>query len=307
MVTNDVDKFISDIFAQCDIDKNGFLTRDEFDKLYRIPELEKLIRCLPEMQDINSGLLKRIQTVRLIGGMSDNELDTYFNMKLISDVKEQFGTGDVLLFRGTEGFSKLIKISSICNFSHVMSLVVNPSKKIREVYGLKDESETIFVFEADSEIESHEGGGVQLMELTKWIHATAHYYNNDYNTLLCWRKLVGVDESKRKNEIEEYILSMAGKLYEKDMQELAVSVMGWNRKEDFDTVFCSELVAGFMMKGLDVLDTTRKANNYVPRDFTSSNTLMGHDLVLKNQTKLEREVRLRHEVPKKKLDDKIKE
>jgi Ca2+-binding EF-hand superfamily protein len=292
---DEVNRFMKELYTEGDINKDGKISKEEFveafDKIHF-----NLGHFLPEYHKLNSSLLKRI--VSSIGAMSDQELDEYYTMKLIPDIVDQMGTGDILLFRGIEGFSKLIKISSICNFSHVMMIVRDPSEEVRKAYGIApDEKEKVFVFESDSEIDLHEGGGVQMLPLTKWIESTAHYYKGNTNTLLCWRKLIHFDVKSKQKDLDEFLLTMNGKLYETSKRQLAISVFGWNRKEDFETVFCSELVAAAYIYPLGLLTDERRANNYVPRDFTSEQTRQGHDILLEGKAQLEREVRIRLEKP----------
>jgi hypothetical protein len=84
--------------------------------------------------------------------------------------------------------------------------------------------------------------------------------------------------------------------------ELVSAVFKTAVKDDFTSIFCSELVAsGF--KVLDLLPASIAASNYLPRDFSET-----YDKFLKLQgAKLEKEIRLSVTMPQPKNDEKNNE
>lgn len=308
---DEINKEVDEFLLHCDPNNSGFIIEENLIKAIKDGKVYFNFHLSQELPKINQKLesnvlLHRISSSNTIGKMSQKQLDEHFKMKLYDEIEDQMNTGDILLFRGIEGFSKLIKISSICNFSHVMMVVREPSEKIKEKYGIQDEKEKIFVFESDSEIEQREGGGVQLVGFRKWVKATEHYYHENKDTLLVWRKIVDFDWKSREKEFEEFALEMCGKLYEKSLTQLSGSVFGWNKKEDLETIFCSELIAASYIKAFNLLGNEKKANNFVPRDFTSTQTVDGKDILLKGKARLLPEVRIRLEKPEYK-EDKLKQ
>lgn len=261
-------------------------SKNEIWEIIKIPQNKISEKFIPTLKH-------RILAVKSISKLNEKELDEHFCMRMFDEAEQDFGTGDILLFRGTEGFSKLIKVSSISIFSHVMMVVREPSEDVRKAYGIsKDEKEKVFVFESDSEIEQHEGGGVQLIPLRKWIELTQTYYHDNKDTLLCWRKLVDFDLKPVEKEFDEFLISMAGKFYKKNKTQLAKALFEWNKKEDLESIFCSELVAA-AYKVMKLIPQNKKSNNYVPRDFTSSLRKEGKDLILEEGASLLNEVRIR--------------
>lgn len=127
-------------------------SKTEIFQILKIPQNKLSEKFIPILKH-------KILAVKSISKLSEKELDEHFSMRLFDEAEGDFGTGDILLFRGTEGFSKLIKFSSISIFSHVMIIVRDPSDEVKKAYGISFE-EKVFVFESDSEIEQHEGGGV---------------------------------------------------------------------------------------------------------------------------------------------------
>lgn len=77
---------------------------------------------------------------------------------------------------------------------------------------------------------------------------TQTFYHDNKNTLLCWRKLVDFDFQPVQKDFEEFLLSMAGKYYKKKKTQLAKALFELKKKEDFDSIFCSELLAAANIK-----------------------------------------------------------
>ncbi|MBX9695398.1 MAG: hypothetical protein K2Z81_23640, partial [Cyanobacteria bacterium] len=120
--------------------------------------------------------------VETVGHMGPKDLDTYFNMVLLDDIYDELNTGDVILFRGSEYFSMLIRATSRSNWSHVAILIRDPPPAVLERYAVNryqapDGSplnDSVYVFEADSEtlLENPETGfrdGIQLVPIRHWM------------------------------------------------------------------------------------------------------------------------------------------
>lgn len=198
------------------------------------------------LKDKTQTLNERRKITKKIMRMSELELDQYFHMKFFDQVKDQMQTGDVCLCAGQEFFSKLIKKSTMCCFSHVMVVIKDPSPAVRKAYNIpNDETERVFIFESDSStVDGRKGGGVQLITVKQAIQLGMDYYKTkDY--LFVWRRLNGYKMTKEKEiALEQFMLRLCGKPYETHKMELAKAVLSLNKNEDYESVFCSELVAG---------------------------------------------------------------
>jgi len=237
-----------------------------------------------------------------ISQMKDDELDKHYNRKYWDEIENQFTTGDVILCRGTESFSQLIRRGTMSTWSHAALVVVDPPAEVREAYKIdatheKDLLERVFIFESDTETQDKRaGGGTQLFPLRRWMECCCHDYTDNY--LVVWRKLKRPDHFHGKPDLElfpaffKFMLEMSKRSYEHSRVQLMFSAIHTNKKEDLSTIFCSELVAAsFKNMGLFAPDTN--SNNFVPRDFTSDERLDGKDIKINNGYTLDKEVRFR--------------
>jgi len=243
----------------------------------------------------------RVQPLK-ISQMKDEELDKYYNRKYWDEIESQFSTGDIILCRGTESFSQLIRRGTMSTWSHAAIVVVDPSPAIREAYKIPDYYETdlkerVFIYESDTETQDHRaGGGTQLFPLRRWMECCIRDYTDQY--LVVWRKLIPPETHKGKPDIEtfpkfeKFMLDMCKRSYEHSRVQLMFSAIHTNKKEDLSTVFCSELVAA-SYKHMGCFPEDSNSNNYVPRDFTSDERLDGKDIKLQNGFTLSKEVRFR--------------
>jgi hypothetical protein len=243
----------------------------------------------------------RIQPLK-VDKMKDDELDTHFNRKYLDEVEPHFQTGDIILCRGTESFSQLIRKGTMSTWSHAAMIVVDPSPEVREIYKIdrfheEDLKEKIFIFESDTDTQDKRvGGGTQMFPFRRWMEGCVKEYTENY--LVVWRSLKRPTHvhGKKDHEVfmdwDKFLISMAKRSYEHSRSQLAFSALHTNKAEDLSTVFCSELVAAaYKHMGLFPADTN--SNNFVPRDFTSDERIDGKDLKLLNDYLLDREVRLR--------------
>jgi len=243
----------------------------------------------------------RVQPLK-VSKMKEPDLDSHFNRKFFDEVEAQFQTGDIILCRGIESFSQLIRRGTMSTWSHAALIVVDPSPEVRDVYKIEgpffdsDLKEKVFIFESDTETQDKRaGGGTQMFPLRRWIQ-NCMKESEDY--LIVWRSLRRPElvKGKKDNELwidwDKFLLSMAKRPYEHSRAQLAFSALHHNKAEDLTTIFCSELVAAaYKHMGLFAAETN--SNNFVPRDFTSDERLDGKDILLLKDYALEKEVRLR--------------
>jgi len=237
-----------------------------------------------------------------ISQMKDDELDKYYNRKYWDEIEKEFTTGDVILCRGTESFSQLIRRGTMSTWSHAAIVVVDPPQEIREAYKIeatyeKDLQERVFIFESDTETQDKRtGGGTQLFPLRRWMECCVKDYTDNY--LVVWRKLKRPDHLHGKADLEvfpafhKFMLEMCKRSYEHSRCQLMFSAIHTNKKEDLSTIFCSELVAA-SFKNMGLFEPETNSNNFVPRDFTSEERLDGKDIKLLNGWRLEKETRFR--------------
>ena len=118
---------------------------------------------------------------RRVRRMKEPELDVHYNMRFLEDMKNEFGSGDVVIMRGTERFSRWIQRGTFSHWSHIAMIIVDPDEELRQAYKLspKFDDETVFVFESDTE----------TLEPRKGKHCNPHcktsyrcyYYGKDKN------------------------------------------------------------------------------------------------------------------------------
>jgi len=233
--------------------------------------------------------------------MTDEQLDARFLKKYLDEIEDLMQTGDIILSRGTEAFSLLIRKGTMSTWSHAAIIVRDPPPEIRKIFQLdtneEDLKEHVFIFESDTETQDkRQGGGTQLFPFKRWMKSCIPEYGDSY--LVVWRRLVRPDDYHVKTDLEtfpklyEWLTSMYGRSYESSRKELVRSALHRNKDEDLTTIFCSELVAA-TMKSMGLLPETTNSNNFVPRDFTSDQRLDGADLAVLRGFRFEREVRIR--------------
>jgi len=234
--------------------------------------------------------------------MKDDELDHHFNRKYWDEIENEFSTGDVILCRGTESFSQLIRRGTMSTWSHAAMVVVDPPPEVRLAFKIdatyeQDLKERVFIFESDTETQDKRaGGGTQLFPLRRWMECCVRDYTENY--LVVWRKLKRPEAFFGKPDLVcfpnfyNFMIEMCKRSYEHSRVQLMFSAIHTNKKEDLSTIFCSELVAA-SFKNMGLFHPDTNSNNFVPRDFTSDERLDGKDIKLHNGYTLEREVRFR--------------
>jgi len=225
--------------------------------------------------------------------------------KFFDEIEENFQTGDIILSRGTEAFSKLIRKGTMSTWSHAALIIRNPSPNVRKIYKIdqneEDIKEKVFIFESDTETQDkRQGGGTQLFPFRRWMKNCIAEYGDSY--LVVWRSLKRPETMKLALDldlfpsIDEWLISMYGIGYERSRAQLVKSALHRNKDEDLTTIFCSELVAA-TLKNIGILHPEASSNNFVPRDFTSDQRLDGKDIVLYREGfQFDKEVRIRFRV-----------
>jgi len=253
------------------------------------------------MSSLMSALEGRVHPLK-VAKMSDYELDQHFSKRFLDEMENEFQTGDLILCRGTESFSVMIRRGTMSTWSHAAIIVVDPSPAIREAYKIdrfweEDQKERVFIFESDTETQDKRtGGGTQLFPFRRWMKCCIEEYSPQY--LVVWRKLkrpshqLTIHDHELFSDWEKYMLSMCKRSYEHSRAQLVKSALHRNKDEDLSTIFCSELVAA-SFKHMGLLPPDTNSNNFVPRDFTSNERIDGKDIKLLRDFSLENEVRLR--------------
>jgi hypothetical protein len=243
----------------------------------------------------------RVNTFK-VWKMKDEDLDRHFEKKYLEDIESHFQTGDIILSRGTEAFSLLIRKGTMSTWSHAAMIVVDPSPEVREVYKIdqyheEDLKERVFIFESDTETQDKRaGGGTQLFPFRRWLQCCVKEYTDNY--LVVWRSLRRPEHhhGKKDHEVfvdwDKFLISMAKRSYESSRCQLVFSALHSNKAEDLSTVFCSELVAA-SLKHMGLLAPDTNSNNFVPRDFTSDQRIDGRDITLLNGFTFTKEIRIR--------------
>eukprot|EP01103_Thecamoeba_quadrilineata_P016949 TRINITY_DN583_c0_g1_i1.p1 TRINITY_DN583_c0_g1~~TRINITY_DN583_c0_g1_i1.p1 ORF type:complete len:592 (+),score=121.00 TRINITY_DN583_c0_g1_i1:55-1830(+) len=230
-----------------------------------------------------------------IARMTDQQLDEYFRVKFIDDAEDDFNTGDILLCRGTEHLSHIIRKGTMSTWSHICLLIKDPGEDIKALYGVSPTiKHKVFVFECDTETVNQKiGGGTQMIPLYQWLSDRVKEYGPE--VLVVWRKLListPLPTEQNRSEWNSFLRNCSDKIYEPNKHVLLKSAFKWNSSEDDNSFFCSKLVAA-AYQTLGLLPRQAKlTSNYVPRDF-SSQRFDGNDIELLSEARLEKEVRLK--------------
>ena len=152
-------------------------------------------------------------------------------------------TGDILLFEGKGFGSWVIKRATFSKWSHVGM-----------VYKAADD---VFCYEA---LKLKKGkDGVQTSLLRARI--------KDYDGKIWVRQLRTRRTQSFVERFDTYRERMKCREYENNIWELMGAAMPWKNKEDFTSLFCSELIAG-AYQALHLIGKTIIANEFTPGDFS---------------------------------------
>jgi len=263
----------------------------------RIRKRDKLKEGAKKLKEKVEDRVNGRVTVLKVSKMEDHELDSHFTFRFFEEAEETFGTGDIVLCRGTERFSQIIRKGTMSTWSHAAILVVSPPPDIRKAYKIPDDSpHKVFVYEADTEThDKRDGGGTQLVPFNVWLSGSFKEYGDNFLVVvrhLQHPNLKTLDWEK----LYKWMQTMTGVGYEVHRSDLVFSALHRNRSEDLTTVFCSELVAA-SYKAMGIFPSNINASNFVPRDFTSDQRLDGRDIQLEGGFTLARELRIKMKMP----------
>ena len=280
------------------------------------------------------------QRVHNVKHMDPQALDAHFNMVLIDDIYSQLDTGDILLFRGSELFSKSIRDATRSNWSHCAMIIRDPSPEMQQRYRVPEhrfeegsnwtnpeEPERVFVFEAESETLLHSDvdgkdiqDGIQLVPIKYWMQRYNDECGSEY--LLTWRKLARSDNSsapaissEQFEQLMAWVAKCASARYKQSKKQCYAAIFRLNTHEDPSSFFCSELVAATLAEigvfpkkkrfasllGRDRTNSTL-ANNTLPCDFSSEERHDGKDIRLNPPFFFQRERRIRLLSPDAQVD-----
>lgn len=161
------------------------------------------------------------------------------------DVKHCLTTGDKVLFAGTGFISGLIRWVTKSEITHVGVVIKMFNRLVllesTSLNGSKD--------------------GVQLNVLSDRIK---NYKGKKYIRHLLNRR-PKVDSNMI---ISEFLTNHLGKRYERNLLQLLRSAtIGVNKKEDWNSFFCSELAAAFDIMVLGILPPDPVSSEYTPADY----------------------------------------
>eukprot|EP01114_Cavostelium_apophysatum_P020184 TRINITY_DN6698_c0_g2_i3.p1 TRINITY_DN6698_c0_g2~~TRINITY_DN6698_c0_g2_i3.p1 ORF type:complete len:326 (-),score=59.62 TRINITY_DN6698_c0_g2_i3:53-889(-) len=213
------------------------------------------------------------------------------------DVADSFGTGDMLLYHGSQLFSRIIDLVTATEWSHNGILVRNPSDRLKAAYKVRrfhqelerldlkiqqthpdkyaqykerlqsKKLDEIYMFDSDrSPEDGRKHGGVQLVPLRYWLSRSFAEVQGKMRVVV--RPLQLPSGERMSNErIEPWMLEVADRPFEDSNLGLIKTTLGVNKVEDQTRLHCCE-VATFSYKLLGLLPQELNSSNYIPKDFS---------------------------------------
>ncbi|KAL1503965.1 hypothetical protein AB1Y20_010382 [Prymnesium parvum] len=179
--------------------------------------------------------------------------------------------GDVVLFKGTRMPDRLIRCCTNAEYNHV-ALVVR----------------------ADNELQLFEATALGVGRCPLEFYVNSFYWSTmsaRFHTVAIRRLYTpygrGISPEMRE-ELKAYQGEIIGHSYKKNPLQYIRPLLHIPQKEDFSSVFCSELIAG-AYKRMGLLPEERSANDYLPKDFSTDPRAR---LPLVNGVRLGREVHI---------------
>ncbi|QDT98675.1 C40 family peptidase [Gimesia aquarii] len=198
-------------------------------------------------------------------------------MPRYEEIRDQFKTGDIILFSGKGAFSSMIKLFSGGKWSHIGMVIRLP-----------DFDDAVLLWESTtltntSDVEFNSSiKGVQLVALSERI--------SRYAGEISLRPLNKPINESMYSDLSQLRHKLSRRPYERDELELLRSawdgIAGAN-SEDLSSVFCSELVAeAYQSMGLlPEPPVGLPSNEYTPLDFSEA-----RELKLQGDYRLKREI-----------------
>lgn len=201
-----------------------------------------------------------------LGGAQEDYVAT--QQELIKD--KALKLWGVALFSGTDPFSYAIKLITSSKVSHVGLI-------------LTDENNVKYSYEST-------GSASDILEKHVLPQVQVHLWNDvieNYSGKVYQRQFTFTEpERNDPGVISPYVAGHIGMPYEKSIRDLISAVSRGNTEGTPNSVFCSEETARFLIN-LKYLDSERLPDNYLPKDFTSSEyvPLIGCSLGKQTQVK----------------------
>ncbi len=191
--------------------------------------------------------------------------------------RNQLKTGDIVLFSGKAGISRLIKWYTVSPWSHVGMVIKEPSY------------DSVLIWESlsKSSLPDVQSGliqpGVQLLALSERI--------KHYKGQVALRQIAPELSQVQQDKLKQLRQELSGRPYEQST--LALIQAGSNRlfgknEENLESLFCSELIAE-AYQCIDFLPESLASNKYSPKDFSSHAKLpflgevtLGREIILKS-------------------------
>ena len=196
-------------------------------------------------------------------------------MRSYSSIRHELNTGDIILFRGSTVFSRLIQRATRSPWSHVALVMRLPEYDFLALW----ESTGLGTI---PDIRSGEiTRGVQLAPLSERVRSHAG--------ALAVRRLEGATLGQRERAaLMDLRRELRGRPYERSLVDLARAAYdgaGGASAEDLSSLFCSELVAEAYQR-IGLLDDRLPSGEYTPGDFAAHSRLellsgeLGPEIVL---------------------------
>lgn len=253
------------------------LTALDFDNLIESTD-EDLLEVDLEQKLPKTRSLKSILD-KVIGPKEDALLDELFGFVTVGEVYSTLQTGDILLHSGNGNFSSAIMLATGSMFSHVSMVLCNPSEKLRKAYDVPDDCKgNVFVVEAAKKLIHRKvpHGGVQLVEIGNFLDICKR--NEGETDFWALRRIKLPQQPLNTQGLEDLLLSVLDRPYEKKRFEMIKSIFKSNSAKDASSYFCSEFIADVFI-ALGLLPHSIITNNCSPKDFSSTMTFLQTSLL----------------------------
>jgi|GEM_PF-2164569 len=176
---------------------------------------------------------------------------------------KKFSINGIVLFSGTDPFSAAIRLATASDWSHVGMVLADTEGKqyCFESTGAPGQIlhdgmlPQVQINTLDDVVKGYEGS----------VSTRTFTFDKD-----AWT-------SEKTNNLTNFVLEKLGTAYERNIGSLLKAIKGDNQSDDSSTLFCSELTAltaiEFGLLPKDGQENSKKASNYLPRDFSGKQFL----------------------------------
>lgn len=174
-------------------------------------------------------------------------------------IRHRLQTGDILLFSGRSLISLLIRLFTVCRWSHIGIVVRDPG------------SAALYLWEATSNNVVHDVDygyiprGVQLVRLEDKLRC--------YDGVVAVRLLTGVERNPKLLKRFSWIFKRLRRAPYRNYVLEFLMVGLWGQRRGLQYAFCSQLVAETYMR-MRLLRPVKPSALYTPRDFSSEGTIL---------------------------------